>query len=91
MYAESLMKVTDNESKMVTSFFQCGPLWEHPSLNTVLKLEPVTLVVATPVFIAAIKSTKVKLHGNNVCDIIIAYVISADTQTNRRRKCKHYM
>jgi len=60
------MKVMDTESKIVTSFFQCERLWEHPSLNTVLKLEPVTLVVATPAFIAAIKSTKVKLHGNNV-------------------------
>jgi len=48
-------------------------------------------MVATPVLKAAIQLTKEKSHGNNVCDVIIAYMISADTQTNRRRKCKHYM
>jgi len=26
------------------------------------------------------KSTKVRSHGNNVCDVIIAHVISADAQ-----------
>ena len=38
------------------------------------------------------KSTKVKSHGNNVRDIIIVHVISADTQTKiytgRHRKHK---
>jgi len=35
----------------------------------------------TPVFKgAAIKSTKVKLYGNNVPDVIIAHVTSVDTQ-----------
>jgi len=37
-------------------------------------------------------STKVRLHGNNVCDVIIVHVMNGDTQryivTNRCRKCK---
>jgi len=28
--------------------------------------------------------SKVKLHGNNVRDVIIAHVISADAQTNKQ-------
>ena len=31
---------------------------------------------------------KIRSHGNNVRDIIIAHVISADAQINRRGKCK---
>jgi len=30
------------------------------------------------------KSTKVRLHGNNVHDVFFAHVISADAQINRR-------
>ena len=43
------------------------------------------LIVATTVLKAAVKLTKVKLHGtcNNVCDVIIAHVISGDAQINR--------
>jgi len=48
-------------------------------------------MVATPVLKAAIQLPKEKSHDNNVCDVFIAYVISADTQTNKRRKRKHYM
>jgi len=46
------------------------------------------LIVTTPVLKAAVKLAKVKSHSNNVHDIIIAHVISVDTQTNRCRKCK---
>jgi len=34
------------------------------------------------------KSTQAKSHGNNVRDVIITHVISADAQINRRGKCK---
>ena len=34
------------------------------------------------------KSTKVRSHGNNVRDVIIAHVISADAHTNRRGNSK---
>jgi len=30
------------------------------------------------------KLTKVKLHGNNVCDVIIAHVISGDAPTHKQ-------
>ena len=51
------------------------------------------LTVATPVLKAAVKSTKVKLHGNSVRNIYvnIAHMISVDAQTNkqtRHGKCK---
>jgi len=39
-------------------------------------------MVATPVLKAAIQLTKKKSHGNNVCDVIIAYVISTDAHTH---------
>ena len=42
------------------------------------------LAVATPVLKAAVKSAKVKSHGNSVCGIIIVHVMSADTQTNKQ-------
>ena len=35
------------------------------------------------------KSTKVKSHGKNVCDVIIVHVISGDAQTNRQtNRCR---
>jgi len=34
------------------------------------------------------KSTEVKSHSNNVCDVIIAHMISGDAQTNRRGESK---
>ena len=34
------------------------------------------------------KSTKVRSHCNNVRDVIIAHVISADAHTNRRGNSK---
>ena len=40
--------------------------------------------VATPVLIAAVKSTEVKSHGNNAYDVIIAHMMSADAQTNKQ-------
>jgi len=30
-----------------------------------------------------VQSTEVRSHGNNVCDVIIAHVLSGDAQTNR--------
>jgi len=45
-----------------------------------------------PVLKAAVKSAKVKWHGNVVSDTAIAYVINAEAQTNQQthrcRKCK---
>jgi len=48
-------------------------------------------IVATPALKAAIKvkSTKVKSHGNNVHDVIVAHVISADAQTNKQTDVKN--
>ena len=48
-------------------------------------------LVVIPVLKAAIRSTKVKSHRNNLCDVIIAHVISADVQTNKQtnRHRKH--
>jgi len=40
--------------------------------------------VTTPVQKAAIKSNKVKSHGNNARDVIIMHVISANVQTNKQ-------
>ena len=41
--------------------------------------------MATPVLKAVVKSTKVKLNGNNVRNVIIAHVIIVDTHTILRQ------
>ena len=47
------------------------------------------IIAVTPVHKAGVKLTEVKSHGNNVCDVIIAHVISANKQTNKQKwKCK---
>jgi len=43
------------------------------------------LIVATLALKAAVRSTKVKLDGNSVCDLFIAHVIIGDAQTHIRR------
>ena len=43
-----------------------------------------TLEVATLVLKAAVKSTKVTLHGNNVAEIFIGHVIRADVQSHKQ-------
>ena len=48
---------------------KCSELFHIPKTSLTLK--------------AGIKSTKAKLHSNNVGDIIFVYVISADAQTNK--------
>ena len=41
------------------------------------------LITATPVLKAVVKLTTVKLHGNNLHEVMIAHIISGDTHTNQ--------
>lgn len=43
-------------------------------------------IVITPLLKAAVKLTKMKLHGNNVHDVLIVHVINADTLKKKKQQ-----
>jgi len=82
-----------NEARKMVMFAQAVDRYQvvfsHPTHDLGMRLGN---SVATPVLTAAIKSTEVKSHGNNVCGVITAHNYDecrrTNQQTNKHRKCK---